>query len=418
MAASICIECGGKVARMLLHCPHCGALCKPDPMSESTGEDPQPSVIITACSECGLLTRVPRNTQGISCGHCNAALSIQTGTADHSSLPSTPRGPDRSTTIQLAKAAQEAGNHDEANRYWTSILECDPLDAEAWIGKGLSAGWKSTLANNRLDETRQAFEKALAIEGLDEELLFKMLFDGVKLAQGLLNHAASHCAEFQQRTDISGMSFSDMIRMPAVDDAYNKKLHLEYGRHARSALALILVSVRAGALAMEVAPREGDYQRYRETVIKCMELIPRQLDAVQKYATLFVHSGIDADIAIVRRAVLDALPEESASKKNRSAALSDAQEKALDDEEEWALHNAYSHTFILNKNGFVKPPFFWFPYLFLIAWVFSIVLYRNRAPIVVPLCVFFFGAFSGLYHKFQWMRRMRLEHMSTDIRND
>ncbi len=67
-----------------------------------------------------------------------------------------------SNLLGLARTAQLGGNQEEALGYFNRVLEADPTISEAWIGKGIAAGWQSSLANIRLTETIVAFGHAIA----------------------------------------------------------------------------------------------------------------------------------------------------------------------------------------------------------------------------------------------------------------
>jgi len=62
---------------------------------------------------------------------------------------------------EIAYAAQEAWNFEEAYKYFTTILENTPEEYLAWIGKGLAAGYLSTPDNLRAGEVITSFEKAI-----------------------------------------------------------------------------------------------------------------------------------------------------------------------------------------------------------------------------------------------------------------
>lgn len=66
----------------------------------------------------------------------------------------------------LAETAFESKNYDQAYQYYTRLLETDPSDGHAWLGKGLSAGWASTPPDPKFDEmmvsVRQAFKNGVA----------------------------------------------------------------------------------------------------------------------------------------------------------------------------------------------------------------------------------------------------------------
>jgi hypothetical protein len=62
----------------------------------------------------------------------------------------------------MAKTAELAGNNAEAMNYFNRVLEADPTNSEAWIGKGKAAGWQTTLSNIRVSEMLVAFNHAIA----------------------------------------------------------------------------------------------------------------------------------------------------------------------------------------------------------------------------------------------------------------
>ncbi len=63
--------------------------------------------------------------------------------------------------LEMAKNALDAGNNTEAENYCNKIIEIQPSSYEAWFVKGKAVGWQSTLANQRISETVNAFSKAL-----------------------------------------------------------------------------------------------------------------------------------------------------------------------------------------------------------------------------------------------------------------
>ena len=74
--------------------------------------------------------------------------------------------------LEMAKSAYEADNKKEAEEYCNRIIEIDPQNSEAWLIKGKAAGWQSTLAKLRIDESVQCFSKAIdyATENEKEEI--------------------------------------------------------------------------------------------------------------------------------------------------------------------------------------------------------------------------------------------------------
>jgi len=66
-----------------------------------------------------------------------------------------------SSFLMLAEQADQAGNHQEALSFYTKALEIEPLNPDAWFGKGKAAGWCSTVGKSRLLEMVQGISNAI-----------------------------------------------------------------------------------------------------------------------------------------------------------------------------------------------------------------------------------------------------------------
>lgn len=71
--------------------------------------------------------------------------------------------------LEMANNAYNADNNSEAESYCNKIIEIDPTNAKAWMLKGKSAAWQSTLQNSRVDEGIAAFVKAINNASEDEK---------------------------------------------------------------------------------------------------------------------------------------------------------------------------------------------------------------------------------------------------------
>ena len=52
----------------------------------------------------------------------------------------------------MAQTAYEGENYEEAYNYYNQVLEIDNTDADSWFGKGYTAVWQSTLADDKTKE--------------------------------------------------------------------------------------------------------------------------------------------------------------------------------------------------------------------------------------------------------------------------
>lgn len=102
------------------------------------------------------------------------------------------------TWLEMAMNAQASSNNAEAEAYATRILEVDPEHWHAWMIKGQSAGWQSTLNNLRIQETAQCFSKCLERLPADRktELTNSLLIDLESLGLAIVQLRAKHFIDY------------------------------------------------------------------------------------------------------------------------------------------------------------------------------------------------------------------------------
>lgn len=77
--------------------------------------------------------------------------------------------------MNLASMADLTGNHEEAYKYYTQVLEIDSSNALAWHGRGKAAGSLSTGDSFRLHEMRVAFDEAMRLSPSEQLLAMRQL---------------------------------------------------------------------------------------------------------------------------------------------------------------------------------------------------------------------------------------------------
>lgn len=97
----------------------------------------------------------------------------------------------------MAGTAERAQNNEEAISYYNRVLEADPTYSEAWLGKGRAAGWLSSLANVRINETLVAFGHAIATaaDEFKQDVAARANQDVTALANALYGMARKHYKE-------------------------------------------------------------------------------------------------------------------------------------------------------------------------------------------------------------------------------
>lgn len=100
--------------------------------------------------------------------------------------------------LTMAENAYAAGNKEEAEKYCNKIIEINPNHVKAWMLKGKAAGWQSTLAKIRIDETVQCFVNAInnASSTEIEEIKKEAIDEIINLSTTLVHVAGNHYSEF------------------------------------------------------------------------------------------------------------------------------------------------------------------------------------------------------------------------------
>lgn len=101
--------------------------------------------------------------------------------------------------ITLGKSALDGKNYEQAHEYFSKVLEQVPDSVDAWIGKGQSAGWQSTLANLRFAEMLQCFSKALVLtqnSQLDEVTRIDVSLNAFLISHAVFETSVGHVLDF------------------------------------------------------------------------------------------------------------------------------------------------------------------------------------------------------------------------------
>ena len=174
------------------------------------------------CPSCGGELQVPIEKDVVKCMYCGNDINVgkaitETSAANVSSL------------LTLATTAMDGNNYEEANSYFTKILEVDEKSIEAWIGKGVSAVMNATRANqtygeaakidiwNELKTAEVYFKKAEQIEPDN---------NSVEDARGQVNEAVVKflmtvaMAEFNHAMETYNIYADDFIK--AINHSHEK----------------------------------------------------------------------------------------------------------------------------------------------------------------------------------------------------
>jgi len=120
------------------------------------------------CPNCAGELQLPEDRDSVKCMYCGSDIVVREAIK-------LAGGVNIENLFQLAEHAEKCKQYAEAYNYYTKILETDATNYRAWYGKAMSAGWQSTSANLRLQETISGIENALkyAPENEKDELKVK-----------------------------------------------------------------------------------------------------------------------------------------------------------------------------------------------------------------------------------------------------
>ena len=111
------------------------------------------------CPSCGGELRVPTDRDVMKCLYCGSEVVVREAIA-------AARTPTIQTLLELAEAARDAGDYEDASTYYSRALELDPdaqIAAKAWVGKALSVCMLSTPDDIRYDEAMSYVDKAHSV---------------------------------------------------------------------------------------------------------------------------------------------------------------------------------------------------------------------------------------------------------------
>lgn len=117
--------------------------------------------LAAVCPQCSGALQVPDDRDVVKCMYCAVDVIVRQAIQ---LVPGNSKN-----LMELARSAFDAGNNKEAYDYFTRVLEMEPRNAEAWLGKGASAGRQSTLSDFRFNEMLVAFQNATKF-GMGEAL--------------------------------------------------------------------------------------------------------------------------------------------------------------------------------------------------------------------------------------------------------
>ncbi|MDO4492746.1 MAG: CFI-box-CTERM domain-containing protein [Clostridia bacterium] len=178
---------------------------------------------------------------------------------------------------KMAESAYESSNQKEAESYCNKIIEIDPQNYKAWFLKGKAAGWQSTLANIRIEESVNCFTKA--VDNAPEEKVEEIKKDASKEIENLsgalmtlcCNNFAKYASKENVSSILSNLVLTQLYSMVLLSkcgvsaDGFKKDIAIKISNAAMSAWNNKIVSDYFGSdghsskYAWERFIQQGDY---------------------------------------------------------------------------------------------------------------------------------------------------------------
>lgn len=127
--------------------------------------------VAAKCTQCGANIEVDDTKEAGICKFCGTAFVTEKAINNYNTYVTNNNnfaganinvvGADVDNLIVLAKNAQDVGNYSEAKDYYSRILEMQPMNSDALLGKGVSALYGSNLADIKSDELIGYVNKAI-----------------------------------------------------------------------------------------------------------------------------------------------------------------------------------------------------------------------------------------------------------------
>ncbi len=137
-------------------------------------------MIAAKCTQCGANIQVDDTKEAGICENCGTAFITEKAINNYNTYVNNNNnfaganinvmGANVENLIILANNAREIGNHDEASDYYSKVLEIQPTNCEALVGKGVSILYSSNLNNIKSDELVGYISKAIEYKKKEQEV--------------------------------------------------------------------------------------------------------------------------------------------------------------------------------------------------------------------------------------------------------
>ena len=199
--------------------------------------------------------------------------------------------------LEVARNARKSGNNQEAELYVNKILEIDPNHAEAWLLKGCTSGWQSTLGNIRFLECVNCWQKALkyADDSQIENLCKIIAINTTGLAEAIISLIMKNYARYPDKDEVK------KVRMiiATIKDFYSDvcKLNSNIELNEQETWNTITETIRenymsaAQVISQQYGPNDSDrnqfaYATFKERMMALYDMCIIAIENCSKFHTL------------------------------------------------------------------------------------------------------------------------------------
>lgn len=192
--------------------------------------------------------------------------------------------------LSMAENAYESSNLTEAESYCNKIIEIEPTNYKAWLYKGKSAGWQSTLQKIRFSESVSAFSKAIdnAPEDEKEAIVEETKEEIKRLSRAVVSLRAERFEKYPDEAETEGFS-SDISSICQAMLQFVKQAGVmitvsEMMQPIAAQINQAVVAAWSSTISPDYVgnggdkPSRYDWQRFIERVDFCITLVKTAVD--------------------------------------------------------------------------------------------------------------------------------------------
>ena len=206
--------------------------------------------------------------------------------------------------LELAEIAYRGENYSDSYQKYSAVVEEDIKNKKAWIGKGLSAGRKSTPKSNTLKEAKISLEKAKELELTEEEKNY-IADEIIEIAEEFINKSLQSVVDILTEKDKKPMGTGELYAVRRVGqladrlEAFND--HWEYFKKAIEFSRFSLefnesAKTYKGILSnIDLILNESDQDFHQDYKAKLKSWRKQTIDSIKKYDPEFSAESLKSD---------------------------------------------------------------------------------------------------------------------------